>query len=198
MTDESRSLLKIATSLIALALFIGVNVFQACSQFSADSDSGLASVPQMRADASCRFIGVDIMQARLQNIFNIASGDVPVLDDYGNPTGQMRIASNLGTLGQAQNGLPADYSCSTPKLKVAVAVMVDACHIAVNDRVAETWLFPNGGADYSALYQSLIGRPPTADEISIIQSATSSMAGLQAEEAACAIVASSLEALIAI
>ena len=150
--------------------------------------------------SECQIISPDILQSRIKNILGIASGDVPILADNGNTTGSMRIASALQTLGQGNptDGTVDDYSCSTPKYKIMIQVFIDACSIAMTDATVAGRLFPNGPSDFNALYTSLVGRVPTADEIAILVELQGAVTAAQAKAAACGAVASSLASLIVI
>jgi hypothetical protein len=177
-------------------------VFQNCtSGFDpADGQGRVEANSVMLAQANCKFVGPDVLSGRLTNLLKITSGDVPVLDDSGNPTGTMRIASNLATLGKGDpvNGVPDDYTCTAPKFKAAVEIMVDACSIGLVNAGTQTFLFPNGPRNFVRIYYAFVGRPPTDQEAALLASATGSMSTLEAEAAACSIVSASLESLISI
>jgi hypothetical protein len=196
-----KSNFQIALSAIILPVAV-LSLFQNCSGFStlSGTSGGGGSSAQNIAQNECEFVGPTILQSRLISVLNIAAGDVPVLNTAGQPTGEMMIASNLTTLGQGDpsQGVPADYSCSASKYKTAMMVMIDACATAMENPTTMGSLFPRGTNDYTALYQAFIGRAPTDAEISTISEAISGMGVSDAATSACAIVSSSLEALIVI
>ena len=162
--------------------------------------SSTTTVVTSKVLSDCQIVSPDILQSRLKNILGIAAGDVPVLADNGNTTNVMRIASNLTTLGKGDpsTGMADDYSCTTPKFKTMIQVFVDACAIALNDSSVAARLFPNGTGDLNALFTSLLGRGPTADEIAIIVELQGAVSPAQVKAATCGAVASSLASLIVI
>jgi hypothetical protein len=198
---------KIVAGLLGLCL---VMVYQNCSQtgFSALTSNGQSALNSIsgtgtaQALEQCQTVSPSVMQSRIKNLLGLPAGDVPVLDVNGNPVvpAMYRMASEMSALGVGDPaiGLPNDFSCSTPKFKDQIEIMIDACSLGLQAPAVQTTLFPNGASDYTALYQAFIGRAPTSDESAILQTLTSGMAASAAEPAACAAVASSLQSLISI
>src|SRR5437879_5946428 len=93
-------------------------VFEGCTESNFKAVDPLLSTasnsPIVRAQEQCRFIGPDLLKYRLSAILRIPGGDVPVLNDNGQPTGDMRIASSQETLGKGDpsQGILDDYTCS--------------------------------------------------------------------------------------
>ena len=208
MTDPG-SKFKIVAGFFGLCLIM---VYQNCSQtgFSVLSSSGQSALdsisgtgtPPSQALEECQTVSPSIMQSRIKNLLGIPAGDVPVLDSNGVPVvpATFRMASEMSALGVGDpaNGISNDFSCSTPKFKDQIEIMIDACSLGLKTPAVQTTLFPNGASDYTALYQAFIGRAPTSDESAVLQSLTSGMEASAAEPAACAAVAASLQSLISI
>ena len=207
MKTGTASKYRMITGLVGLCLIM---TYQNCGQNGFSSLSSSASQPVTslntggvagpQALEACQIVSPSIMQSRIKNLLGIAAGDVPVLDDNGNPTSMNRMASELSTLGvgNPSAGIADDFSCSTPKFKDQIEIMVDACTIGLKTAAVQSRLFPNGANDYTALYMAFVGRAPTSDESAVLANLTNGMGTSSAEPAACAAVASSLQALISI
>lgn len=198
----SKNVKIIATSIVVT--LVGAYFFQGCSQTAFKSLSSenqqVLVTPNLLALHDCRFIGVGVLQSRIRNYLLIPEGDVTIVDANGNPTTSYHIATDAGSLGVGNPslGMPDDLTCTTPKFKAAMAVMIDACAVGMTNANVRAKLFPNGANDLSVVFYAFNGRAPTTDESAAILELTTGMNELQAETAACAVSATTLESLISI
>jgi len=149
------------------------------------------------AKSECQFIGAEAISLRLQALFDIPEGDVPLLDKSRTPTSQYRIHSSLADLGveDASKGLINNLSCGMTKFKVSTEVFVDACSIGLQKKSTRDRLFPDGPSDYNSIYLSFIGRSPTSFEIQTLDDLSEQLPEESRAIGICAAVASSLESL---
>ena len=160
-----------------------------------NSNSSLFNGPSAKSE--CQFIGADALSLRLQALFDIPEGDVPVLDKSGRSTNKYRIHSSLADLGveDTSKGLINNLSCGMTKFKVSTEVFVDACSIGLQRKSTRDRLFPDGPSDYNAIYLSFIGRSPTSFEVQTLDDLQDQLPENSRAIGVCAAVASSLESL---
>lgn len=202
MKSRSRHRTLSRASAIAPILFISsLLLFQNCADTrTTESSSSVGSNGALvnTSKIECRFVGPDVLSDRIRSTLGIAAGDVPSLDTNGNPTGTMRLQSQLETLGQGDvaSGRLEDASCGTTKFKAAIEIMTDACGRALQNPSVRAQLFPSGFNDLKPLYRALVGRIPTLYETATLAEIPQDLPNREA--VACAAVATSFESLIRI
>lgn len=184
-----------------ILLFIIVIGFQNCAPAFHNLEEQTLTSLSISEKMSCKFVGPNVIQDRIRSKLGVMAGDFPTLMANGQENAAVtRLTSSLSALGKGNpsQGTFDDYSCGAVKYKAAMEVMVDACAYALKSTQAKLQIFPRGVHDYEELYMRFIGRVPTHDENQILRDLVDQVDSEKREAAACAAVASSLEALITI
>jgi hypothetical protein len=167
--------------------------YQMAPQISDSANSKETPAELDRAKVNCQFVSVDTLKSIIKNQIGLPSGDVPIV---GSSTMSLvEYGTKLGK-GDLANGVADDASCGALKYKLAMQVMVDACTEALNqDNTFTARLFPNGTSDYEKLFQTFLGRSPSAEESAALDQLNGRVSGSVFPAAACGAVAASLESL---
>lgn len=156
----------------------------------------------------CQFISVETLRSILKDQLGIEAGDIPILNKDGSVMRDASCAADgddscgyiekfetpLG-LGNISGGDFDDRGCSTVKFKLVAEIFINACAIGMENEDVREEIFPLGLNNFDEVYMTFIGRKPFAHESDILKDLVKNMEYQTGVIAACATVASSLEAV---
>lgn len=160
----------------------------------------------------CQFIDVVSMSNILKNQLGISYGDVPIYEDENdilqsddcrninpetNDPNCYYLTTYAATLGVADltNNIKTNNKCTSTKYKLATEIFLNACLESVDKPEISQKLFPNGLDNFDSLYLTFVGRKPFSREVEVLDELVKTVEPNVAKASACAVVASSFEAV---